>query len=324
MLSSARMKGILPLATLLAGLVASPAGAEVCVVWIEFPGARFAHANTLATAGLLPWLRASFEEGCAGPVSGGDRALVTEVRRRLAATGSKVVDAGVGVEPIAETTVIRIDRSLRSAPAWMEGAERPSAELAESWSGSTPWAELRRIAGLDGALRWEEVEEFLSLGPRENRSLIALPFTPSHPLWRIRRGYEADKLFTNAAIYFGIASGSDRVFLRLELVELFENDLIPWTDGQLDGAADDPPGAGPDRAFFMRRLRSSDGRVYARCDRIIQSIQQEWSGEVWIVVDASESPDPFLAVRCPGEEGPPLERLARLRDALPAQAGRPR
>lgn len=311
------MKRTLVISAALVCQVASLAIAAPSVVWVEIPGARFSHARELASVGLLPWLGEALDSGDAAPLSTSDRPALRNARDRVAESGSRLVDAGAGLDSFGGDLVLRIDPTLRLSSEWMASDRLPSAELAGSWSGSASWREFRRIAGLDGILRWEEVEEFLCLAPRENRALLALPFSPSHPLWRIRRAYEGDKLFTNAAIYFGIASAADRLFLRLELAGVYEDDLVPWTDELLAHAPpDDPPGAGREGIFFYRRLRSSDGRVYARCDRIIQSLSQEWGDRAWIVVDASESPDPFLVIRTESAEGTPLERLARLLDSI--------
>ncbi len=314
------MKAILTLAALLTCIASCAALADPIIVWVELPAAKLERVSALASTGRLPWLERVLAGVDAGPLRPEEVVSFQQALRRIAESGSRVVDAGMGLEGVGGEMILRLDPALRWAPAWMLDQSTASAELAAGWSGSASWRDLRRIAGLDGVLRWEEVEEFLCLAPRQNRSLISMNHAPSHPLWRIRRAYEADKVFANSGIYFGIASAADRVFIRLELIRDYEEDLLPWTEGLLAlRSPTDPPGAAEERTFFARRLRSSDERVYARCDRILQSVQQEWGDRAWIVLDASGSPDPFAVVAGPVSGGTPAERLARLVESL----GRP-
>jgi hypothetical protein len=219
--------------------------------------------------------------------------------------------------------ILDLAGTLRDAAAWLDGRGRPTSAFAAGWSGESGWAEIRRIAGIDGRLRWEEVEEFLSLSATQNLAVRTMPPSPEHPIWRLRRAYRTDKFFANAAVYFGRTGGAERLFLTTELVGAYEMDLIPWSERLLQEIqpqeGEDPDGTRAQRRLFLRRLRSSTPRVYGRFDRLLQSLQATWGRRAVIVVDASDSPDPFVAVhapiRWPRKDTPPtdlrelLERL---------------
>jgi hypothetical protein len=164
---------------------------------------------------------------------------------------------------------------------------------------------MRHLAGIGERLRPEEIEEFLCLPPEERRALASMTRTPDHPLWGIRRTFASDKLFANAAMLEGGRSDVERVFLVQELLYVFEEEILPWTEEQLavtplleQPAVDPASREAAGRRLFLHRVRSSGSRVYGRIDRVLHSLASDRRAgkRSIVVVDASRSPDPFLVI----------------------------
>jgi len=287
----------------LALVLPAPARGRTTLIWVEIPGARGQTVRDLASDGLLPWLKGAIARGDLRTLVPADLAPLDSLREAIRGCPTPVVDVGWRARPAAGQRVLRLAGSLREAPAWLAAGGGPSVEFADAWDGRVQWGALRRIAGIEETLRWEEVEEFTSLTPAENAALLSMDCAPEHPLWRLRRAFAADKLLANAALYFGRVEKPPRVLLRLELASTFEEDLCPWAEEVLAHtslpAREEEDRFAARRRFFLHRLRSSAPRIYGRLDRVLQSLQEEWDGDACLIVDASGSRDPFLAVHAP-------------------------
>ena len=311
-LSSATMKSLAnwvtigSMSTLLAtGLLAASGGApeRPALVWVEAPGARLGTVRRLSDEDFLLWLDRAIEQDRLRPLPAEQAPRLDSLRAAVRRIPTANVDAGFRSSPAAGHVVLDLAGALREADVWMDARGRPTAAFAGGWTGDSEWGEIRRIAGIDDRLRWEEVEEFLSLSATQNHAVRSMPPSPEHPIWRLRRAYTADKFFANAAIFFGRTGGAERVFLTTELVLAYETDLMPWSERLLQenrpADGQDPGSAGAQRRLFLRRLRSSGPRIYGRFDRLLQSLQATWGPRAVIVVDAADSPDPFVAVQAP-------------------------
>ena len=322
MVSSATMGRIALLCALLAGSAASIPAARPALVWVEVPGLRAQRVEALAERGALPWLGERIGRGDLHRLSRGEAGRVDSLRAAIRRLPTRHVDLGWEDFPCEGEPVLSLAGTVREARLWVEEEHEPSSELLSAWRGPFDWQEIGRTAGIDGSIRWEEIDEFLSLAAAQSGILRAMPAAGSHPLQRLRRAFSADKLFSNLALYHGRRFGAPRVFLRLDLARLFAEETLPWTEALLEAAGEEPAGRHrADRIFLLRRVRSSEPRVYARIDRILQSLAVEWRGEGIVLVDASLSDDPFVAVSEAAERGPgsgpgagadPASRLAVL------------
>lgn len=303
-----------------------PARARGTLVWVDLPGARADRIEELCFAGApLHWFRATLEkqglrrldpEGCAA------LAALRDAVRRLPA---RTVDLGCDGPPAAGPLILRIAPSLREATEWLDASGGPSVDLAAACQGDLDWQVLRRIAGLDLELRWEEVDEFISLSPSQNRALRTMPPAEDHPLWRLSRAFTGDKVYANAGLFYGRVAKAERVGLAMDLARAYEEEVLPWTEAELarleEGGAGGEPGS--ERRFFLRRVRSSASRVYGRLDRVFQSVEAEWGGRALLVVDASRSLDPFVAVRGLPEPAQGEPAAEALRGRLEAAGWKP-
>ena len=298
------MNSLTALATVGLFVLGSGANARPALVWVEAPGTRLQTVRSLSLAGYLPWLGEAMGRDELRGLTPTQASEIDSLLRQMRRLDTPRVDAGWRYEPAAGSVLLDLAGSLREAEAWLEGDGLPTSEFAAGWGGKPTWVQMRRIAGIDGVLRWEEVEEILSLSPEQNRAVRNLPASPEHPIWRLRRAYSADKFLANAALFFGRTAGAQRVFLIQEIVRVYEDDLLPWSEALLRASPAEEGGDAArfeaERRFFLRRLRSSTPRVYSRLDRLLQSIGTAWGVPAAVVVlDASDSPDPFVAVRAP-------------------------
>lgn len=157
-------------------------------------------------------------------------------------------------------------------------------------------------------LRWEEVGEFLDLTREENTALRRLE-DPAHPLWMLRESFANDKRRSNLALYLLRRGDPAALGLQLDLAAAYEKPVREfWTEllsdelpvvlasesGDLAGADLDVRIAG-ERRLFARRVQGSQGRVYGRLDRILQSLHGELSKDGILIIDARASSDPFVA-----------------------------
>jgi hypothetical protein len=272
------------------------------LVWVELPGARAATVHRLVDEGFLPWLGNVSKRGDLHPIAAPSVAAVDSMRALFRRDPSTtVVDLGWRDQPAGGTLILGISDELRRAPAWEDPSGEPSAAMLDAWRGEARISEFHHVSGLDDRLRWEEVLEFASLTDRQTRALAEMPDIPGHPLWEMRRAYAVDRLFANAAIYYGRDRNPQRLFLHLGLVQAYEEMLLPWTDSELAKleSGGDAPELEKERAtrrLFLRRLRSSAPRLYGRVDRVLQSIQAELGKDVFLVIDATGSEDPFIAI----------------------------
>lgn len=287
------------------------------LVWVEMPGARAATVRRLIDEGFLPWLDGVSKRGDLHAVAPSSAAAVDSVRSLLRRdVSTTVVDLGWRDHPAGGTLILGIADELRRSSAWEDPNGEPSAVMLDAWRGTAHISDFHHVSGLDDKLRWEEVLEFASLTDRQTRTLAEMPDSPGHPLWEMRRAYAVDRLFANAAIYYGRDRHPRRLFVRLGLARAYEDMLLPWTDAEL--AATDSSYDTPDlekeriaRRLFLRRLRSSAPRLYGRLDRVLQSIQAELGKEAFLVIDAADSDDPFIAVA-----GASPEMRARIGQAI--------
>lgn len=304
-------------------LIAGSATARPDLIWIEVPGGRYEIVHSLSKTAALPFLGESNDSGELRSLTSVERQGVDSIRVRIRLIDTPRVDVGWNDAPACGDVVLDLDGKLRGTLYWLDPDGKPTAEFLDAWEGDREWSIMRRIAGLDEELRWEEIEEFLSLSAEQNRAFRSLPPTPEHPLWRMRRAFSADKLFVNAALYYGYQSDAQRIFVVQSLAHVYEDDLLPWSDSLLAAtpAIEGEPGDGEaaSRRFFLRRLRSSAPRIYSRIDRLLMSFHFAWGKEAILVLDASDSSDPFLAVRAPvplRNGGNAAEDLGRLLSEL--------
>jgi hypothetical protein len=311
------------LATLLA---AGGSHARVPLVWIDVPGARADRIEELCRTGApLHWFRASLDAGGLTRLDAEGVEAVAAIRERMRRLPARTADLGSEGPAANGPVILRIDPSLRESTEWLDPSGGPSADLAAASEGDLEWQVLRRIAGLDLDLRWEEVDEFVNLSPGQNRALRSMPPNPAHPLWRLSHAFAADKVYTNAALFYGRVEDADRVFLALDLARAYEEDVLPWTAVEL--ARLEAEGGSADllseRRFFLRRVRSSASRIYGRLDRVLQSVDAEWHERVLLVADGSRSHDPFLAVRAWPAGEPPATASGALRELLESAGWNP-
>jgi hypothetical protein len=280
--------------------MASP-GLAGTLVWVELPGARAATVARLIGEGFLPWLSAASTRGELHPIDPSSASQVDSIRLRLRRDpGVRVIDIGWRGRPAEGEMILSLESEPLEKSGWDEPGGGPAPPLLDAWRGQAEISDFLHVAGLDEALRWEEVLEFASLTDRQTRLLASMPETPGHPLWQMRHAYAVDRLFANAAIYYGRDRRPDRLFLSLGLAGAYEDRLLPWTESTLAVAegGDVPALEREDaaRILFLRRLRSSAPRVYGRVDRVLQSLQAEIGGGAFLVVDATESDSPFLVM----------------------------
>ncbi len=287
------------------------------LVWIELPGARASTVRRLINEGLLPWLATTSRRGDLLPIDSAAAARIDSIRVDLRDDArGHVIDIGWQGRPAAGERVLTISSELLGDAEWEDSDGAPSPEMLAAWQGEAAISDFRHIAGLDEALRWEEVLEFASLTDLQTHTLAAMPATSGHPLWKIRHAYAVDRLFANTAIYYGRDRRPERLFLRLALASAYEDDLLPWTASAI--AAEESTRVSAleaqetERLFFLRRLRSSAPRLYGRIDRVLQSVQVELGRETSLVVAATRSEDPFIVMA-----GGPSELRERIARAIP-------
>ncbi len=161
------------------------------------------------------------------------------------------------------------------------------------WQGEVARARvLEAIPVLENALwlnrpdvvRWEEVVEILDLTRTENHAFRNLTAT-DHPLVRFRSTFLQDKRAASLALYLNRKHRPPFLRLELNLLSVFVGVVQPFA-AELSEA---------DARYFAARVRNSMPSVAGRVDRILQSLYAEASDDTWVVVDARDSADPFVA-----------------------------
>ena len=150
-------------------------------------------------------------------------------------------------------------------------------------------------------MRWEEVIEILDLSRTENVAFRRLS-DPEHPLVRFRSSFLRDKRRATLALYLNATERPRLLRLDLELARDFERHVRPLARKMREEG---------EAAYLGVRIENSGSSVAGRIDRILQSLLAESAPGTSILVDGTDSTDPFLAYW-----GPEPARSVRLRELL--------
>jgi len=139
-------------------------------------------------------------------------------------------------------------------------------------------------------VRWEEVVEILDLTRTENQAFRRLT-DESHPLVRFRSTFLRDKRRASLALYLNARYRPRMLRFDISLPEVFGKVVEPFAEN----IAASRRGEEGDGRYFAARVRNSIPSVAGRVDRILQSLYAEAAPDTWVILDARDSSDPFVA-----------------------------